>query len=1157
MKKSTIILLSCLGALLMFPHATNFPGRVALNDATRLSDTSIDELFRHPPEQAKPFVLWYWMQAAASKEGITADLEAMKSNGIGGAYMVFIKGADSVPLINPPAQQLTPHWWSLVKFAMQEAKRLNLQLGLHMSDGFALAGGPWIKPEMSMQRVVSTKIYTAGKKTFNDILPQPESNENYYRDIAVFAYPTMIKKSIADTALVPVVTSSVMGISPQFLTDKRSRQSFKSDSTCWIQYTYLKPFTCRSIVIKTGGNNYSSRRLKILVSNDGKQFHEIERMQSPRHGWQDTDADVTYAIKSTTARYFRFEYNKEGLEPGSEDLDAAKWKPVLKVNSILLYGEPVIHQYEGKSGAVWRVSERTTAAQAPDSLCVPLNRIIDLTNKMTPDGRLVWEVPDGNWTIMRIGHTSTGHTNATGGGGKGLECDKFNPEAVRLQFDSWFAAAIRQVGTETTKEVLKTFYIDSWECGSQNWSPVFRAEFKKRRGYDCLPYLIAMTGVPVQSADVSERFLYDVRQTITELVKDNFFVTLKKLAAEKGCVMTAENVAPTMTSDALLHFQVTDIPMGEFWLRSPTHDKPNDMFDAISGAHIYGKQLIQAEAFTELRMAWDEHPGLMKTLGDRNYAMGVNRLVYHVFVHNPWLNRQPGITLGGVGSFFQRDQTWWKPAKAWVEYAQRCQALLQQGKPVVDVAVFTGEEIPRRSVLPDRLVSTLPGIFGDSIVQAEKKRLTNAGNPLRAMPEGVTHTANMADPENWVDPLHGYAYDCINPDALLKAAVRNGRIELPGGASYKLLVLPQPHSLSPTAKRMTPAIAKKIAELVQAGATIIVNDAPEKSYSLEQAAVADKQVKAVAGTIWKKVPAGKLMKWKVGKGTVVQGPYKESSFEPIGIPKDLVAMDATGKPAKDITWTHRKKDSIDIYFISNQRNEERRIDVTLRVKDCLPEIWDPVTGEHSIPATFNSQNGCMIAPLQLAANGSAFIVLRKKIELAGVLPHGKDPDIRTIAINNPWTVSFDTTKGGPAQPVIFEQLKDWSTDDNNAIKYYSGTAAYTTNLDFTKAAEEKVRLNVGSVANLATVYVNGIDCGVVWTAPYQVDITKALRPGKNELRIEVTNTWFNRLKGDAALPQSARITWINAASLYPKNKPLLPAGLLGPVTLQIEHSIKN
>lgn len=1151
MKERIIILLGCLSVLFLFPQAEKFPATIALGNKAPLSDTSLDELFRHPPATAKPWVVWYWMQAAASKEGITADLEAMKEAGIGGAYMMFIKGTDSVPLINPPAQQLSPHWWELVMFAINEAKRLNIQLGMHVSDGFALAGGPWIKPEMSMQRVVSSKIYVNGKKQFNDVLPQPETKENYYKDIAVFAFPTPIKKSIADTAMKPVVTSSVAGVSPQYLTDIHNRQSFRSDSACWIQYAYDKPFTVRSIVIHPSGTNYPCRQLRIEVSNDGKLFKPVERMQSPRTGWQDFDFDLTYAIKPATAHYFRFVYDKKGLEPGSEDLDFAKWKPVLKINGIILSNEPVIHQYEGKSGAVWRVSNRTTAAEAPDSLCVPLNKIINITDKMTPDGRLTWDVPAGNWTIIRVGHTSTGQRNATGGGGKGLECDKFNPEAVRLQFDNWFGEAVRRAGPDVTKEVLKLLHLDSWECGSQNWSPVFPAEFKKRRGYDCLPYIITMTGVPVQSADVSERFLYDVRQTIMELVKDNFYITLKKLAAEKGCTMSAESVAPTMTGDGLLHYQVADVPMGEFWLNSPTHDKPNDMFDAISGGHIYGKQVIGAEAFTELRMAWDEHPGMLKALGDRNYALGINRMVYHVFMHNPWVNRAPGMTLNGIGLYFQRNQTWWKPGKAWVEYAQRCQALLQLGKPVVDVAVFTGEDIPRRSVLPDRLVTTLPGIFGDSVVQAEKKRLTNAGNPLRTLPEGVTHTANMADPEKWIDPLRGYAYDCFNPDVLLKATVRDGRVAFPGGASYKVLVLPQPHPLSPVAKRMTPAVAKKIEELVQAGATIIVNDAPERSYSLEQAAIADKQVKAFARAVWKKVPAGKLMKWKVGRGTVVQGPYKESSFEPLGLKRDIV-IDAGDEPA-NIAWTHRAGKGFDIYFISNQLNKARSVGITLRKTGFLPEIWDPVTGEQTTADVYTFKKGCTNMSVYLPANGSVFVVLRKPtmVQSEGG-PCGTAPI--TYEIKGPWTVIFDSTKGGPKQPVVFNHWYDWSYSIKDSIKYYSGTAAYTTTFNYDDSVYQgsKYLLFADDVANLAKVYVNGIDCGVMWTPPYRVNIAKGLRRGKNELKIEVTNTWFNRLKGDQLLPEKERITNTNAP-FWAKDKPLLPAGLFGPITLVLAN----
>lgn len=1157
MNKSAVIGISLIMLFLLSqarelpkPARTHKTKSIITHKPVKLSanvDTTIDDLFRHPPQQAKPWVFWYWMQAAVSKEGITADLEAMKENGIGGAFMMFIKGPGTSPLIHPWYEQLTPGWWQMVQFAMQEAKRLDLQLAMHVSDGFALAGGPWITPELSMQKVVWTKTYVTGNQTVNAVLTRPLAKEKYYKDIAVYAFPTPIKSEMADTAMHPVVTSSLTNAAaPQYLAQKQTKQSFKSDSACWIQYAYEKPFTCRQVVIHANGNNYESHRLLVQSSNDGVQFTNVVHLESPRHGWEDNDEDNSYAIQPTTARYFRFVYNKEGSEPGAEDLDAAKWRPTLKITGIEVLGEPVIHQYEGKNGSVWRVGERTTSEQVPDSLCVPLNSIIDISDKMTPDGHLTWDVPAGDWTIIRIGHTSTGHTNATGGGGIGLECDKFNPDAVKLQFDKWFGEAIRQAGPDLAKEVLKIFHVDSWECGSQNWSPVFRAEFKKRRGYDCMPYIIAMTGVPVQSADQSERFLYDVRQTIVDLVNDNFYVTLKNLAHEKGCAFTAESIAPTMTSDGLLHYGQADIPMGEFWFRSPTHDKPNDMLDAISGGHIYGKPLIQAEAFTELRMAWDEHPGMLKTLEDRNYALGINRLVYHVFMHNPWMDRKPGMTLNGVGLFFQRNQTWWKPGKAWVDYAQRCQALLQLGKPVVDVAVFTGEEIPRRSILPYRLVTTLPGIFGDSVVQSEKKRLANVGTPLQTIPEGVVSSANMAEPEKWVDPLHGYAYDCFNPDVLLQATVNNGRVEFPGGASYQLLVLPQTQPMLPTKQVMTPQVAAKIAELVKAGATIIVNEAPDKSYSLQGFPNADQQVKTAAAEIWSHAgPAG--------KGKVVQGPYTEASFHPLGIEKDVEVMDAAGKPVTYFAWTHRTAPGFDIYFISNQLNEDRTIDLSLRVQGRLPEIWDPVSGEQRKAQVFDVKDGRTSLPVRFAPNGSLFIVLRQPV--ANTKPaKGAANWVETTTIDsvrNAWTVSFDTAFGGPAEPVKFEKLTSWSTQTDKKIRYYSGTASYTTTFAYKPQKKDRgnrIWLNVGQVADMATVYVNNKFCGTIWTAPFQVEITNALKSGSNDVRIEVTNTWANRLNGDLSLPEKERLTWTLAPPAL-KDKPLLPAGLLGPVTL--------
>jgi hypothetical protein len=1106
---------------------------IAIGVQAQQKPPSLEDIFRHPLPSAKSWVFWYWMQAAVSKEGITADLTAMKEAGIAGAYLMPIKDTTTPLLLTPPARQLSPKWWEMVRFAMQEAKRLNLQLAMHVSDGFALAGGPWITPELSMQKVVWSSVVIDGGSRYNDILPMPEINENYYRDIAVYAYPASANTGVNTRTIQPVVTTS-KSADASFLSIPGNKKNFSSNDSCWIQYAFDQPFTCRTITIRVGGNNYQSQRLLIHVSDDGVHFRSIGRLEPPRHGWQDTDADVTHDIVPVTAKYFRFIYDKTGSEPGSEDLDAAKWKPALKITGIELSAEPSIHQYEGKNGEVWRVSKRTTIEQVPNTDCVPLNKIVDITRFVKADGRLQWDFPPGKWVLLRIGHTSTGHKNETAGGGKGLECDKFNPAAVQLQFDNWFGKVFQQIDSSLVKEVLKLFHVDSWECGSQNWSPLFAAAFRKRRGYDLIPYLPIMTGLPVQSAATSERFLFDVRQTIIELVNDVFYETLAKAAHAKGCGFSAESIAPTMTSDGMLHYSKVDLPMGEFWLNSPTHDKPNDMLDAISGAHVYGKNIVQAEAFTTVRMTWNEYPGMLKTLQDRNYALGMNRLVYHVFTHNPWPQRKPGMTLDGVGLYFQTDQTWWKDGKAWVAYGERCQALLQVGRPVADIAVFTGEEIPRRAVLPDRLVTTLPGIVGAERVESEKKRLANIGEPMRTIPDGVVNSANMADPEKWIDPLRGYAYDSFNPDALLRlTTVKDGRIVLPGGASYGLLVIPASHKLMPDSGIMSYAIAKRLLQLVEQGATVLLESKYDRTPGMQRA---DDSLELVMY---------KISTGKTGKGKVLRGPYVASSFSSIGIEKDMIATEGT-TAASDIAWTHRTAPGVDIYFVSNQKASARKIRLSLRAKGRLPEWWDAVTGNTKVVSNWTIEKNRTLLDVELDANGSGFVVLRKPTSLVRSVPPTSPAvqPVRFVVADN-WSVQFDMKKGGPATPVQMNTLRDWSKSTDSSIHYYSGTAVYTNSFDC-KQLPKEAWLELGKVANTASVTVNGVDCGTVWTYPFHVNITRALRKGTNKITIAVANTWMNRLIGDHNLPAGKRIAWTTAPFRL-EGKSLAEAGLLGPV----------
>jgi hypothetical protein len=1153
--------------LLALPTLGLLPAPVCAQQAPDL-----EAIFKAPPEAARPWVFWYWMNGAVTPAGITADLEAMKEAGIGGAYLMPIKDVENPPAISPPARQLSPQWWAMVKHSMQEADRLGLKLAMHVSDGFALAGGPWITPELSMQHVVSTQTQVVGGKKLNLTLPQPPTVQGYYRDIAVYAYPTPTGSTISTATQKPQITSSLTGENLDLLATPGNKKGFKTSEPGWIQYAFDQPFTCRSIRIRSNGYNYQANRLLASVSDDGRTFRPLTRLRPPRSGWQDSSA-VTHALPATTARFFRFAYDPTGSEPGAEDLDAAKWKQSLKVSEIQLSGAARIHQFEGKNGDVWRVSERTTTAQLPDAQCVPLGKIINLTNQLDATGRLTWTAPPGRWTILRMGHTSTGQINTTGGGGRGLECDKFNPAAVSLQFDKWFGEAVRQGGPELAARVLKVFHVDSWECGSQNWSANFPAEFRARRGYDLLPYLPVLAGVPLQSADQSERVLADVRQTIAELVNDKFYVTLRDLAHAKGCTFSAEAIAPTMVSDGLLHYQHADVPMGEFWLRSPTHDKPNDMLDAVSGAHIYGKNIVQAEAFTELRLAWDEHPGILKALQDRNYALGVNRLVYHVFVHNPWLDRKPGMTLSGIGLFFQRDQTWWKPGRAWVDYARRCQALLQLGRPVVDVAVFTGEETPRRAILPNHLVDDLPGIFGPQAVAAEHQRLANAGLPMREQPEKVSASANMETADMLVDPLHGYTYDSFNKDALLRLAkVENGRIVLPGGASYGLLVVPGALKMSPDSAAMSPEVAKKLRELEQAGATILLNRQPNHSPSLRDFPSADEQVQKLTASLNQAdnsqasavaTAAGEAAV-SAPKGRVLRGPYKADSFTALGLERDVIASNASGQRSKGIAWTHRTAPEFDIYFISNQLDSARTINLSLRVAGRQPELWDAVTGEIRPATDWKTENGHTMLTLSLERNGSIFVVFREPTTQQSA-QNGSNwletQSVQTLA--GAWQVRFEPKMGGPAQPVNFSELTDWSKNPDAAISHYSGTATYAQSFrwqppkqlkkqkgQLTGAPSNQVYLDLGTVANLAEVRVNGQPCGIAWTPPYRLDITKALKKGDNQLEISITNTWANRLIGDQALPADQRQTWTPAPSPA-AGKPLLPAGLLGPVRIGI------
>lgn len=1001
-------------------------------------------------DTSKPWTFWYWMYGAVSEQGIRADLQAMKDVGLGGCYLMPIRSAAEAPAYLPKkgeAEALSPNFWCMIDCAFQQADSLGLQMGIHVCDGFALAGGPWITPEESMQKVVwCDTIVKGGHHRFT--MKRPESYQGYYEDIAVYAVPVSSTSSPLHSSLTysPEVTVNAKGV-------------YCADQPCWLQYEFKQPTLVRSVEIEPSGTNIQCQRLLVKASDDGVVFYKVKQLVPPRQGWQNTGFNTTFSIPPTTAKYFRFEWTPEGTEPGAEDLDAAKWKPVLRLKNIKLGSFPLLDNWEGKAGYVWRIAPDTPIEDIDNDEFLRPTELVYSHIKGTDEVDI--QLPQGIWRILRMGHTSTGHTNATAGGAKGLECDKFSHQAVAKQIDSWFGLFMQR----PHHEVVRYMHVDSWECGSQNWSPSFAHEFERRRGYDLLPLLPVYAGVPMQGGD---EVLRDIRRTTNELVNEVFFTTVAQKARQYGVSLSSESVAPTMVSDGMEHYKYVDLPMGEYWLNSPTHDKPNDMLDAISGAHVYGKNIVQAEGFTEVRGVWDETPAMVKPLLDRNFALGMNRLFFHVNTHNPYMDRKPGMTLDGIGLFFQRDQTWFPEAKAFVSYITHCQKYLQQGRPVIDIAVYTGDEMPSRALTPDRLVPMLPGLFGPERVRTEKARLANVGQPMEESPVGVRHSAGILDLKDWVNPLHGYQYDSMNKDALLTQPFH-----------YKALVIPEGAMVSKEARA-------KIAELRRRGVQII-----------------DK-------------------------------PYQQSQLR--GVAPDVVLPEG-------IAYCHRQTEDTELYFLSNQQDKVITFKPAFRHSRAHSMVYRPQTDEYE---TFDDGS------ISLAPYESCFVLMGNDDSLlrANQQFTPRKPSVcseQTINTND-WNISFRESGITLKQ----QQLFDWSQSDDDRIRYFSGHARYTTTFKQQRKPAGRVWLLLPNVKDIAHVWVNGKDCGLAWTAPYEVDITQALKTGQNTLEIEVVNTWHNALRGADKGKAPYNGIWTNAR-YRSKGDGLLPAGLLAQPKLKTEQ----
>lgn len=1101
----------------------------------------LEAAFTAPPDTARPWVYWFFMDGNLTREGITADLEAMKQAGIGGAIYMEV----GVGVKPGPVEFMSPQWQELLGHAFAEADRLGLQLAMAAGPGWCGTGGPWVKPELSMQHLVSSETSVSGPAEFDAELPRPKPRTPFF----------------GEGTLTPEL-----------------RRIWK----------------------------YFYQDVAVLA------------FPAPEGNARVADAEEK-------ALYFRAPYSSQ---PGV--------KPFL--------------------------TPPASPEGIPAARCVAPDKVVDLTGKLDTEGRLKWEVPAGNWIIMRFGCTITGQTSRPAPEpGLGLESNKFDAAALEAHFAAFIETLLSKTGDpKHPGRGLTALHFDSWEMSSQNWSPAFRAEFAKRRGYDMTPYLPVMSGRVIGSPEISERFLWDLRQTAQELVIENHVTRLKDLGRKHGLTLSIEPYDLNPCSDLRLG-GVADVPMCEFWSQGYGFSTEFSCIEATSIAHTMGRPVIGAEAFTAAPGEdWRQYPGSMKAQGDWALCAGINRFVFHRYQAQPWMDRFPGMTMGPYGVHWERTQTWWDMAGAYHRYISRCQEMLRQGSFVADILYLAPEGAPNVFRPPS---SALQGTLPDR---------------------------------------RGYNFDGCDPEALItRASAEDGQIVFPDGMRYRLLVLPRFDS-------MTPRLLEKVAALAEGGAQIL-GTPPAKSPSLSNYPECDAQVRQLAAKLWgnesgqgpalrdveapAETPANPLEKaqwiWFPEGNPAVAAPAgtryfrrefevdrtrrvasahvaitADNSFElfvngtPAGTgnnfniaqnldvtallkpganvltvnasngddkpnPAGLLAaltirfddgsaevvnsnrqwsvstapesapsaamelgvfdmapwrLKGIGAGQRDIypeygatarilaqmglppdceadgtlRYIHRRDGDTDLYFIANPEAQSQEITARFRVTARQPEWWNPMNGARRDLPEFTERDGLTYVPLHLEAHESGFVVFRKPAAQTAQPGRNFPAWNSVLTLSAPWEVSFDPKWSGP-EKAEFTALEDWSKRPEPGIKYYSGKAVYRMAFDCApEIADGPCLLSLGAVKNIASIRLNGVDLGVVWCEPWRIEIPEnVLRAQNNAIEITVANLWINRMIGDTGLAKNKRLTWSTYEPFKP-DSPLQESGLLGPVTLMVE-----
>ena len=975
--------------------------------------------FDHPQDSARTKVWWFHGETIGTHEGITADLEAFKDKGVGGVVYYDQVHGDGEGAF----KVFSPAWWDELIFSSQEAKRLGLSFEANCGNGY-VAGGKWITPDKSMQSLACTETVVEGGKDIDILLPLPERMPGgWHHDVAVMAVPY----TDALLAEVPMTRLSIASDKPfvaRSITYEVTAQGKARTSSMQVPPSHFE-FPTRPGSFFGCGFKELPPVAELQASDDGRLYRKVCDLR-PRYRNLGGIKQQTVSFPAVSAPYFR-------IVPKDS---------TVTFSHVRLSARASIDVWQEKASLISEfISADHTPAYAPAELA-DFSHAIDLTAKLGADGTLRWQhAPKGKWLVLRFlsvsngGHTKHGRKEALG-----LECDKLSVDGARQQWQSYVKPVIDSIRAHGG--AIQGICMDSHEAGPQNWTVGFEEAFRQLRGYDMRAYLPVMAGYVVESVERSDKFLYDLRRTISDLITDRYFGEFNRLCQAEGLTLTAQAIggALCMAGDAIEVKKLVDKPQAEFW--GYQTEGNYDIKDCSSAAHLYGKLIASGEAFTDV--TYRHTLADIKNLADYAWCFGINELVVCAVAYQPWLDNRLN-TANGRQYVLNRKNTLWPMSRPFWDYQARCSWMMRQGKPVADACIYLGDDVPMRTLshrLPD-----LP---------------------------------------------QGYDFDAFTTDALLhRMSAKDGRISLPDGISYRLMILPPEGPMTDQAQQQIEAFR-------QQGVAIYNPQTDKRSL--------------------------------------------ETFLRDAGIQPDVEAPGA-----KHLYFAHRRTVDEDIYFLNNHSDDCITNSFVFNTDAAGAELWDPVTGVRR-PLSIQSLLGRTAIRLEMAPRESYFVIFGHQDRQVSPSPE------RTTVTNlmrSPWQVTFDAKMGGPSEAITFDQLTDWTKHDDARIKYYAGTAIYRNTFKLKqKVPHASYCLETGKLSGAAEVLINGQTAGIIWCSPWRFDITTLLHKGDNQIELRVANCLWNRLVGDARLAESERIIH----QTHPLAKPadaLLPAGLIGDVRISV------